>query len=71
MITWLSNQKRNDKRKATRDAVLRNELAAKAKTFESDVKVVSDDFTDLTINGKRQRIHVDRITIVGVSPTPE
>jgi hypothetical protein len=71
MIGWLSNQKRRAKRKAARDTILREELAAKARTFEPDVKHVLEDFTDLTINGMRQRVHVDRITIMAVTPITE
>ena len=66
MIDWLSSQKRREKRKAARDAKLREELAAKARLFEPDVEQVLENFTELTINGKRERIPVDRITIMGV-----
>ena len=68
MIDWLSSQKRRDKRKAARDAILREELAAKAKTFEPGIANTLADFTELTINGIRQRVNVDRITIVDVPP---
>jgi len=68
MIDWLSSQKRQEKQKAARDAKLREELAAKARGFESDVKQTLDDFTELTINGVRQRILVDCIAILDVSP---
>jgi hypothetical protein len=68
MIDWLSSQKRREKRKTARDAKLREELAAKARAFESDIKQALEDFTELTINGVRQRILVDRITIIDASP---
>jgi hypothetical protein len=68
MIDWLSCQKRRGKRKAARDAKLREELAVKARAFDSDVKQPLEDFTELTINGVRQRILVDRITITDASP---
>ena len=66
MIDWLSSQKRREKRKAARDAKLREELAAKARVFEPDVEQALENFTELTINGKRERIPVDRITIMSV-----
>ena len=64
MIDWLSSQKRQEKRKAARDAKLREELAVKARAFEPDVDQALEDFTELTINGKREKIPVDRITIM-------
>ena len=66
MIDWLSSQKRREKRKAARDAKLREELAAKARVFEPDVEQALENFTELTINGKRERIPVERIKIMGV-----
>ena len=71
MIDWLSSRKRSAKRKAARDAMLREKLGVKARIFESDVKQVLEDFTELTINGLRQRVYVDRITIMDVSPITE
>ena len=68
MIDWLSSQKRQEKRKAARDAKLREELATKVNALESDVRQTLQDFTDLTIEGMRRRVPVDRITIIDVSP---
>jgi len=65
MIDWSWSQKRREKRKAARDAKLREELAVKARAFEPDVEQALENFTELTINGKRERIPVERITILG------
>jgi hypothetical protein len=62
MIDWLSSHKRQEKRKAARDAKLREELAAKVNALESDVIQTLEDFTELTIEGMRRRVPVDRIT---------
>jgi hypothetical protein len=71
MIDWLSTQKRREKRKAARDAILKEEISAKAKSFETEGKQVVEDFTELTINGLRRRVPVDRITILDVSQVTE
>ena len=71
MINWLSSQKRQEKQKIERDAKLKEELAAKIKALEANGKQELDDFTELTINGMRQKVNVDRITIIGVSPITE
>jgi alpha-D-ribose 1-methylphosphonate 5-triphosphate diphosphatase PhnM len=71
MIDWLSGQKRRGKQKADHEARLREELAAKVSAYEPDVKQVLNDFTELTINGMRQKIPVDRITIMEVAPLIE
>ena len=72
MIDWLSSQKRQEKRKAARDAKLREELAVKARVFENGLEQEQEqeqeqeDFTEITINGRRERIPVNRITIMNV-----
>ena len=67
MIDRLSSRKRQEKRKAARDARLREELAAKVNALEFDLKQTLEDFTELTIEGMRRRVPVDRITITGMS----
>ena len=64
MIKWFSRQHREQRRKEARDKRLREELAVKAQEFVPQSRQVLDDFTDMTINGVRQRVSVDRITIV-------
>ena len=71
MINWLSSQKKQEKRKAARDARLKEELSAKIKALKDNVQQELDDFTELTINGMRQKVYVDRITIIDISPIPQ
>ena len=68
LIDWLSKQKRDQKRKEKRDNKLRAELAAKAQEFDSQVRPTIDEFTESTINGVRQKVAVDRITLVDANP---
>ena len=68
MLEWLSSQKRLEKRKAARDAKLREALAVKARQFDNEVRQAVEDFTEITINGLRQKVPVDRITVIDVVP---
>lgn len=69
MINWLSKQHRDQRKKEARDKKLREELAKKAQEFIPQQRQVLEDFTDLTINGERQRVSVDRITIIDSTAT--
>jgi len=63
MLDWIFKKRRNKKRRDAQEQELKRSLANKISKYVDSIDTKENDFTDLTINGKKMRIAKENITL--------
>ena len=66
MIDWIHKKQQNTNLKRANELALRRSLAEKISNLKSNECAEEDDYTVVSINGKKLRVHKEQITISGV-----
>ena len=71
MLDWISKIRRDRKRRDAHEQELKRTLANKVSKYEYSAETTDNEFTEITIDGKKLRITKEHITLNDLWPEPD